>query len=131
MDPYYIGAQIEIRPSVPAHTLAGTRYLPDDLDDTDSEVVVVIDYGDHSCIVPRDDDRQTNRPEAIVGDVQGLVDTLGPGYTYTAASCGSTTRPAGRPAGSVSSRTASAARRSGTTPTTSTPPTTRSRPGRR
>jgi hypothetical protein len=85
MDAFYVGAQIEIRPPVPAHMLAGTRYLPDDMDDTDSEVVVVIDhsdYSDHSRIVPRADNRQTNRPEAIVGDVQGLVDFLGPGYAY-------------------------------------------------
>ncbi|MFC0527172.1 hypothetical protein [Phytohabitans kaempferiae] len=83
MGSYYIGAQIEIRPLVPAHTLPGTRYLADDTD-SDSEVVV-IDHGDHSRIVPRDHDRQTNRSEAIVGDVQGLVDILGPDYSYRGA----------------------------------------------
>jgi hypothetical protein len=84
MDSYYIGDEVEIRPPIPAHTLAGTRYLPDGMDDTGSEIVV-IDHGDHSCIAPRDNDQQTHHPEAILGDVQGLLDTLGPGYTYRGA----------------------------------------------
>lgn len=83
MEFYYIGSDIEIHPPVPAEKVAGTRYAAGGMDDTDSEVIVIVDDGDHSTIVPTSGERESTRPGSIVGDVQGLVDLLGPGYTYS------------------------------------------------
>jgi hypothetical protein len=79
---FYIGSEIEIRPPVPAEKVMGTRYVADDTGDTDSEVIVIVDDEDHSTIVPTSGERESTRPGSIVGDVQGLVDLLGPGYAY-------------------------------------------------
>lgn len=81
-DAFYIGGQIEIRPAVPAATLAGSRYLTDDGDDTESEVIVIVEDGDHSSIVPSAADSETTDPDSILGDVQSLLDLLGADYTY-------------------------------------------------
>lgn len=79
-DAFYIGGQIEIRPAVPAATLAGSRYLAGDEDD--SEVLVIVEDGDHSSIVASGADSETTDPDSILGDVQGLLDLLGADHTY-------------------------------------------------